>query len=51
MMRPADLTLEIWIAVDEQRLGCVLNHIDGPFRRPQSSQQLLFSTRLVYCYQ
>ena len=33
------------IAVDEQRIGCVLNHIDGPFRRPQSSQQMLFNTR------
>lgn len=33
------------IAVDEQRIGCVLNHIDGPFRRPQSSQQMLFSIR------
>ncbi|XP_069693741.1 sialate:O-sulfotransferase 1-like [Periplaneta americana] len=33
------------IAVDEQRLGCVLNHVEGPFKRPQSSQQLLFSTR------
>ena len=33
------------IAVDEQRISCVLNHVDGPFRRPQSSQQMLFSTR------
>lgn len=33
------------IAVDEKRISCVLNHIDGPFRRPQSSQQMLFSTR------
>jgi hypothetical protein len=33
------------IAVDEQRIGCVLNHIDGPFRRPQSSQQMLFTAR------
>ncbi|XP_023713195.1 WSC domain-containing protein 2-like isoform X1 [Cryptotermes secundus] len=33
------------ISVDEQRIGCVLNHIDGPFRRPQSSQKLLFSSR------
>ena len=33
------------IAVDEKRISCVLNHVDGPFRRPQSSQQMLFSTR------
>jgi hypothetical protein len=33
------------IAVDERRISCVLKHIDGPFRRPQSSQQMLFSTR------
>ncbi|XP_068082080.1 uncharacterized protein [Anabrus simplex] len=33
------------IAVDERRLTCVLNHVDGPFRRPQSTQQLLFSSR------
>lgn len=33
------------IAVDEKRISCVLNHVDGPFKRPQSSQQMLFSTR------
>lgn len=33
------------IDVDEQRIGCVLNHVDGPFRRPQSPQQMLFSAR------
>ncbi|XP_021940466.1 WSC domain-containing protein 1-like isoform X2 [Zootermopsis nevadensis] len=33
------------ISVDEQRIGCVMNHIDGPFKRPQSSQQILFKTR------
>lgn len=33
------------IAVDEKRITCVLNHVDGPFRRPQSSQLMLFSTR------
>lgn len=39
------------ISVDEQRIGCVLNHIDGPFRRPQSSQQILFRTRYVIIFQ
>jgi hypothetical protein len=33
------------ISMDERRIDCVLNHIDGPFRRPQSSQQMLFKTR------
>jgi len=33
------------IAVDEKRISCVLNHVDGPFRRPQSLQQMLFSSR------
>lgn len=35
------------ISVDEQRIGCVLNHVDGPFRRPQSSQKLLFNSRYI----